>query len=664
MSNCLYAGNRAQGDGGAIFNHASSVGILNCTFGDNFAPYGSAIFSRADYGGTDSYADIANCIIRGGQSRLIYGEKYEISYSNIEGGWAGEGNIDGDPCFAHAGHFFDPCTPEDPCDDLWIAGDYHPQPGSPCIDAGDNTAVPSVWPYWTEDLDGEPRLEDDPCTPDTGSGTPPIVDMGAYEGTGYATFFTLSTERITVPEGGTAEFTVAISSEITGPLEAAVKVHCGDPDITIKSGALLLFDANNYAVSQIVTLQAAEDAFFLEGTAYISIEADNCITAVVTATEADNEPSVNIMYVDQNAPGANNGSSWKDAYTDLQTAIEAAELLGGLIDEIRVAQGRYTPAEPFSDDRNATFRLVSGVAMKGGYAGYGRADPDDRNVRKYETILSGDINGDDGPNFANTGDNSNRVVYARDVDVGTLLDGFTVTKSQGGVGGGIDFYRSDVVVSNCIITENSGQDGGGFYVEAGRSVLRNCTITRNKARYRGGGIYLGWGWNLGTVTIEGCTISANTARSEGGAIYQSGLSRLKIVNSLIIGNKTMNGRGGAIYGRGANLTISGSTFSGNVAGELGGAVFCSGSSPVISSSIFWDNSAPSGPQMVLSDCAGYSGDPNYFPVAISYSNIEGGQSAINLEEGCSLVLARLGAREYRCRPLFCEDRILASRQRW
>ncbi len=56
--------------------------------------------------------------------------------------------------------------------------DLHLSAGSPCIDAGDNTAVP---PEVTTDLDGNPRFADDPNSPDTGNGAPPIVDLGAYE---------------------------------------------------------------------------------------------------------------------------------------------------------------------------------------------------------------------------------------------------------------------------------------------------------------------------------------------------------------------------------------------------------------------------------------------------------------------------------------------------
>jgi hypothetical protein len=95
-----------------------------------------------------------------------------VSYSDIEGGLTGTGNIDADPAFVDPdGADNDPNT--------WEDNDYRLGAGSPCIDAGDNTASRAGV---TTDLDGNPRFVDDPNTdPDTGNGTPPIVDMGAYE---------------------------------------------------------------------------------------------------------------------------------------------------------------------------------------------------------------------------------------------------------------------------------------------------------------------------------------------------------------------------------------------------------------------------------------------------------------------------------------------------
>ena len=79
----------------------------------------------------------------------------------MQGAWPGAGNINADPLFRNP-----------------LTADYHLAPRSPCIDAADNTAVPAGF---TTDLDGRPRFVDDPATPDTGNGDPPIVDMGAYE---------------------------------------------------------------------------------------------------------------------------------------------------------------------------------------------------------------------------------------------------------------------------------------------------------------------------------------------------------------------------------------------------------------------------------------------------------------------------------------------------
>jgi len=105
-----------------------------------------------------------------------------ISYSNIQGcgsssgfwviacGTNGGGNIAGDPRFEDAdGADNIPGTADD---------NLRLQLTSPAIDAGNNAAVPSGV---TTDLDGNPRFVDIPTVPNTGSGTPPIVDMGAYE---------------------------------------------------------------------------------------------------------------------------------------------------------------------------------------------------------------------------------------------------------------------------------------------------------------------------------------------------------------------------------------------------------------------------------------------------------------------------------------------------
>ncbi len=97
-----------------------------------------------------------------------------------------------------------------------------------------------------------------------------------------------------------------------------------------------------------------------------------------------------VVFVDANATGPeHDGTSWCTAYTDLQDALTAAT--AGT--EIRVADGTYKPTTGLV--RTSTFRLKTGVAVLGGFAGCGAADPDLRDLSIYESVLSGDLGSDD-----------------------------------------------------------------------------------------------------------------------------------------------------------------------------------------------------------------------------------------------------------------------------
>ncbi|MHC4501582.1 MAG: InlB B-repeat-containing protein, partial [Planctomycetota bacterium] len=111
------------------------------------------------------------------------------------------------------------------------------------------------------------------------------------------------------------------------------------------------------------------------------------------------------IYVDESATGGNNGSSWEDAFNYLQDALSVAE--AG--DHIWVAEGSYRPDESNTVPdgtglRTDTFELISGVAIYGAFpAGGGYWH--ERDADSYETVLSGDLAGDD-DGFANNGENS------------------------------------------------------------------------------------------------------------------------------------------------------------------------------------------------------------------------------------------------------------------
>ena len=161
LINCVVADNIAGRDGGGVYCARHVAGLettfINCTIANNTANRaGGGIFIP-----TGNPARVTNCILWGNSGAQISGGEVTVTYSNVAGGHAGTGNINADP------RFVDPAN-----------GNYRLSPGSPVIDAADNTAVP---PGITTDRDGNPRFVDDPATPDTGNGAPPIVDMGAFE---------------------------------------------------------------------------------------------------------------------------------------------------------------------------------------------------------------------------------------------------------------------------------------------------------------------------------------------------------------------------------------------------------------------------------------------------------------------------------------------------
>lgn len=314
-----------------------------------------------------------------------------------------------------------------------------------------------------------------------------------------------------------------------------------------------------------------------------------CVLPLVAAFSSTIAQAADI-FVDADAGGANDGSSWGDAFRKLRPALTAAT--DG--DTVRIAQGIYAPANP-GGSRNATFLIPDGVRVIGGYAGDGEVDPDDFDPENYVTILTGDLNGDDGADFANDDENSFHVVTVRQTNPGTLLRGVTVRDGrgdQGDVGGGVLCENAVLVLRECIIEENRAQSRGGGVGTIDHPVsskihLFDCIVRGNRllaSTGLGGGVSAGPG-----STFTRCVFKDNVVpvAGSGGAMIVSGAT---ITACDFIDNSAAED-GGALVGN--DVTIVDSTFTGNASTIWGGAALLNGLN-VLRNCFFADNRADLG----------------------------------------------------------------------
>ena len=303
------------------------------------------------------------------------------------------------------------------------------------------------------------------------------------------------------------------------------------------------------------------------------------------------------IYVDVDAGRANDGFSWENAYTDLQSALGAAQ--DG--DEIWVAEGTYKPSSQVggTGERYSTFQMKNGVGIYGGFSGQ-ETTIGERNWTVHQTILSGAI-----------GAGVYHVFYHPDgiyLNSSAVLDGFTITSGNGdedGTAGGMYNHNSSPTIRNCLFRNNSGimrigpygigyyGTGGAIYNYRSSPALINC-IFYNNGSGDGGGIFN----SDSSPTIVNCVFTSNTARiwpgtgsiitGAGGAIFNTNSSSPTIINCTI----TKNSAGMGLLGGGIHNVTS--------------------SSPFVTNSVIWDN----GQEI-------YNQEPGSVPT-LSYCNVQGG----------------------------------------
>jgi fibronectin-binding autotransporter adhesin len=306
------------------------------------------------------------------------------------------------------------------------------------------------------------------------------------------------------------------------------------------------------------------------------------------AQVAGSSVNVETMYVDANATGADNGTSWTNAYTSLQSALAAAATIESgtpTTISIDVAQGTFYPTTNNTAVTNptATFNVVNGVSIFGGYGGVD--NPSNPNSLGFVTTLSGS-------------GTSYHVVTITGSSGTTILDSLTIT------GGNADGFGTNA-------------KGGGIYDTSKSLSVVDCTVENNYASYGGGGICVegdGDGNAIGDegeITIKGCVIEGDSAGAGGaGGIYVRYTCTARIEYSTInndyalcaaaVGNygdttiidSTMDHdtaySGGAIYNS-TYLAVTGCTLAYDTSTRCGGAIYNFSGKVVLINSTFYED---------------------------------------------------------------------------
>lgn len=228
----------------------------------------------------------------------------------------------------------------------------------------------------------------------------------------------------------------------------------------------------------------------------------------------------NVLYVDNKiTTGANDGSSWANAFRGrdaLDRALDQAYALNPSEgNEIQIWVAKNNHDKPYLP-RSMSFYLNSFLYLYGGFAGGGNEKIENRDVNNNETTLSGDLSGDDGPDFSNISDNSAGLIYCWEL-TNCTIDGFTITGAH---------------------NNNEWDQGSGIFIYLGKNVnIKNCTFLRNYTNGSGTIFYNEVNKNESPGSVENCNFVNNYAKTGAGISFQTGIN---VKNCFFYGNKSLH----------------------------------------------------------------------------------------------------------------------------
>ncbi|MFT3979493.1 MAG: choice-of-anchor Q domain-containing protein [Ferruginibacter sp.] len=606
ISNCVFTGNivNNSGLGGGMLNFTSNPIINNSVFMGNSANDG-------DGGGIYNWFSvpvITNSIVYGNSALSNPNVSNNsatptITYSDIEGGFAGTGNISQDPFFVNAS------TPAG-ADSKWMTADdgLALMAWSPAINAGTTTT-----PALPNDIIGNLRIG--------------AYDMGAYEFqpgnfcTNTAIVYVDSTNGSDANNGSTwalafKTLTTALAySQLCNNTDSIlvakgtyyptgvqnntdrdrtflinrgnIKIYGGYPSgggirnvttyPTILNGNIGNANSvsdNSYHVMAIAGLALASDSVVVDG---LTITGGN-------ATGSSGFALLNGVNVDKNSGGGvvaiGNNNTSKVLFRNCNFLQNSAAAGGGL--------SNTTTSPTFI---NCTFNNNSS-GDGGGMANYNLSTPltilNCSFSNNASTRGGGILNNSSSLNINNCSFNNNTGSSMYNIASSPIISNTSFTNNGGtSAGGGMYNLGGSPTLNNCVFSGNTtSQTGGGMYNKYSSPNINNCSFSNNSAD-KGGGLYND---DASSPMITKCSFTGNTATTEGGGIYSYN-STLNILNSSF-SNNTAN-KGGGMYNNYAAPAISNCLFNTNTTSE-GGGIFNNYGSLTLSNTTFRNNTATNG----------------------------------------------------------------------
>jgi hypothetical protein len=299
---------------------------------------------------------------------------------------------------------------------------------------------------------------------------------------------------------------------------------------------------------------------------------------------AGGTPATRILHVNGSAAAGGDGTTWGQAFSDLQAGLAAAR--PG--DQVWVARGTYAPTSGV--DRSASFALPEGVAVYGGFAGT-ETKLEDRDWTAHVTTLTGDIGVSGNPV-----DNSFHVVTAHGLTAATTLDGFTITGGNAdgptaahkrGAGLWVVQSANALTVARVTFVANRAYNGGAMYMDRSSGTLRDVWFVGNTAALVAGGLFC----DTSSPSLTSVSFVGNAARY-GGALYANADSAPQVADAAFRRNHA-DRDGGGLNAFHSSPTFSDVVFDRNTA-VFGGGMSLDLASPQLNRVAFVGNSASRG----------------------------------------------------------------------